>query len=237
VDQTATFFVLTASVAVAISGWALSNRSVLLSEKVARGFYIVSVALSLAAFLLIVAGTAGVPEGATYVRLLRLLLYRFWIVISVGVSAAVLVVLFSASGWKQPGADALRAFVSSRYVLGGLCFSVSISFLCTEIGKLSHDADMRQFFLQSGYTIGFMYLIMAAETAGAIGLLLPRTTLPAALGLMAIMMGAIRTHAHNRDPFSDSLEAVHLLVLLACIVVLSLMRSKAATNSQPVANC
>ncbi len=95
---------------------------------------------------------------------------------------------------------------------------------------------MRQFFLQSGYTVGFMYFIMAAETLGAIGLLLRRTVLPAAVGLMAIMAGAIRTHAHNGDPFSDSLEAVHLLILLACIVTIRLLRNRVLAANLPVAS-
>ncbi len=69
--------------------------------------------------------------------------------------------------------EAIRAFVTSelrdqRCVL----FGVRFHSVCTDIGKLAHDSDMRQFFLQSGYTIWFMYFIMAAETAGAIGLLL-----------------------------------------------------------------
>ena len=213
----AAFFVLTATTTLAAAGWALFNRSAEASERVARGFYVVSVSLSLAALLWILAGRLGMHRGASYVYALKLLLFRGWIVIGVGLAAAGLAIFCFA---RKTCSDALRVFVTSRFVSKGICFSVAISFLCVEIGKLSHDADMRQFFLQSGYTVGFMYFIMAAETAGAVGLLLKQTTLPAALGLMAIMAGAVGTHAHNGDPFSDSLEAVHLLILLGCIVVL-----------------
>ena len=224
VEQTATFFLLTAATTIIVSGWALSNRSARLSERTARAFYFLAIALSVAALLLILAGVLGVHEGPAYVHVLRVLLFRGWIVIGVGISAAALLVICVVT---KTGGESLRAFIASPYVLKGLCISVAISFFCTEIGKAAHDADMRQFFLQSGYSVAFMYFIMAAETAGAVGLLIPRTTLPAAIGLMAVMAGAIRTHAHNRDPFSDSLEAVHLLILLACVVVLRVVSPKA----------
>ena len=173
---------------------------------------------------LVLAGTFGLPEGPGYTRLLRVLLFRGWIVIGVGISTALLLALRTATGLRLLESDALRAFLASAYVLRGLCFSVAVLFVCTEIGKLAHDAEMRQFFLQSGYAVWFMYFIMAAETAGAIGLFVPRMRLPAALGLIAVMAGAIATHARNHDPFSDSLEALHLLILLGCIVVIGLLR-------------
>ena len=52
---------------------------------------------------------------------------------------------------------------------------------------------------------------------------------------MAIMAGAIRTHAHNGDPFSDSLEAVHLLILLACIVTIRLTAARVVAANLPAA--
>jgi putative oxidoreductase len=85
---------------------------------------------------------------------------------------------------------------------------------------------MQQFFQQSGYPVWLLYFIIAGESARAIGLLVSRSLLPAAFGLAVIMVGAIRTHFHNHDPFSDSLEAVHLLILLACIIVIRLLRSR-----------
>jgi hypothetical protein len=50
-----------------------------------------------------------------------------------------------------------------------------------------------------------------------------RTLLAAAFALTLIMIGAITIHLHNRDAFSDSLEALHLLILLACIVLIRLL--------------
>ena len=225
VGDTSSFFLLTLAATVICGVVVAANRSPSRAEGMARGFFLLAVALSLAALVLVLAGTSGlVPENAAYARWLRLLLFRGWLVIGMGVSSALLALLSYVPGTRQTvGREAVRSFLASPYLLKGLCFSVSVSFFCVEIGKLSHDADMRQFFLQSGYSVAFMYFVMLAETAGAVGLFFPRTTLPAALGLIVLMMGAIRTHVHNRDPFSDSIEAVHLLILLACIIVVRVL--------------
>ena len=82
---------------------------------------------------------------------------------------------------------------------------------------------MRQFFVQSGYAVWFLYVIIAAEAIGATCLLFSRTLLLSACALMIIMIGALTTHLQNRDPFSDSLEALHLLIILACIVLIRLL--------------
>jgi uncharacterized membrane protein YphA (DoxX/SURF4 family) len=76
--------------------------------------------------------------------------------------------------------------------------SVAISFICTESGNITHDADMRQFFVHSGYPAWFLYFTIVAETAGAVGLLVLNTMLPASVGLSLVMTGAILTHFRNR---------------------------------------
>ncbi len=234
--ETSAFLLLTLVSTVLVSVCLWRTRSVPSALGMARGFYFLAVLLSLAALVLILLGVAGiVPQNAHYGRWLRLLIYRGWLVIGVSISSAILILLSLLPGRRSDMvSDAARTFVTSPHVLKGICFSVSLAFLCTEIGKLAHDADMRQFFLQSGYPVWFLYFVMAAETAGAIGLFLPRTMLPAALGLAILMMGAIRTHAHNGDSFSDSLEALHLLILLACLVVLRLGSVRGTASAEPV---
>jgi uncharacterized membrane protein YphA (DoxX/SURF4 family) len=79
------------------------------------------------------------------------------------------------------------------------------------------------FFKQSGYAVWFLYFIMAAESLCALGILLHfklRTGIYAAIGLMAIMLGAIYTHLHNRDPFSDSYAAISELISLMLILLI-----------------
>jgi uncharacterized membrane protein YphA (DoxX/SURF4 family) len=131
----------------------------------------------------------------------QLLLYRGWVVIGVAVSAALLLLLDACTLLRLR--EAVRCLLASPYLLKGICVSVSLSFLATEAGKLAHRAEMLQFFEQSGYPAWFLYFIIAAKTAGAIALLIPQTLLPATFGLAIIMLGAIRTHFHNHDPFSD----------------------------------
>jgi len=228
--ETSAFVLLTLAATMLASVCVISNASISCAQGMARGFYILCVVLSLATLIYIILGDSGVVrESDRFFLWLRPLLFRGWIVIGVGISSAFLVLLnFVASLKGLVGRPAVRAFISAPAVLSGLCFSVSLSFLCTEVGKLVHLADMRQFFALSGYAAWFLYFIMVAETLGAFGLLMSRTMIPAAIGLMAIMVGAIRTHARNGDPFSDSLEALHLLLLLACILVVRLLRTRVA---------
>ncbi|MBD8899043.1 DoxX family protein [Rhodanobacter sp. DHG33] len=104
--------------------------------------------------------------------------------------------------------------------MAGLAWYVALAFAGFEIGKAAHDAEMRQFFLGSGYPVAFMYAVMAVEIVGALGLLAARLRIAAAVLLGLVMLGAIATHARNGDPFSDSLDATRMLLLAASIVAL-----------------
>jgi DoxX-like family len=232
--KTSPFLLLTLAATMLVFVCVLWNASISRAQAMARGFYVLSVVLSLATLIYILLGDTGVVrESDEFFRWLRPLLFRGWLVIGVGISSALLVLLNMEASLKGPaGSPAVRAFITAPAVLDGLCFSVSLSFLCTEVGKLAHLADMRQFFVLSGYAAWFLYFIMVAESLGAFSLLISRTMVPAAIGLMAIMVGAILTHAHKGDPFSDSLQALHLLVLLACILVVRLLRTRVAV-AQP----
>lgn len=199
----------------------LWQRSILGSETTARIFYVITAVMSFAAWLWIVLSSIGMlPRILESTTLLLVLIYRGWIVIGTALGSVLLMLVDQGAGPSFRKRDVIRSFISSPFLLRGLCLSVSISFICTEIGKLSHDADMRQFFLQSGYPLWFLYFVITAESVGALGLLFPRTRMAAAFGLALIMVGAISTHLHNRDPFSDALEALHLLLLLTCIVLI-----------------
>lgn len=134
-------------------------------------------------------------------------------------------VLLACAAWvRKPAAGrptALAAFASRPETVAGLAVYVSLGFFAFEIGKLAHDAEMREFFVGSGYPVGFMYAVMAAEIVGAIGLMFERTRRFAALWLAAIMVGAIGTHTRNGDPFSDSLDAARMLLVAASILPLA----------------
>ncbi|MDO7846099.1 DoxX family protein [Hymenobacter sp. M29] len=72
-------------------------------------------------------------------------------------------------------------------------------------------------------------LIAVAELLGGIGLLIPRTVRPAALGLIVIMIGAVVMHA-TKIPggLAGGTAAIVCLVLL---VVLLVLRSRPAVRA------
>jgi hypothetical protein len=110
-----------------------------------------------------------------------------------------------------------------RLVLIGVCLSTGISFLIATEGKAVNMADMIAFFKVSGYATWFLYFIMAAEALGAIGVLLHfklKTGPLSTTGLMLIMIGAMYTHRHNKDPFSDSYAALSQFMTLGIMLVL-----------------
>ena len=159
--------------------------------------------------------------------LFRALIFRLGIVAPVGLFAVIVLVAALRGGGRSPRFEACRRFAESPWVVRGLCVSAALAFLATEIGKLAHQPEMREFFVGSGYAVWFLYVVIAVETVGAVGLLVPTVRTVAACGLALIMVGAIVTHARNGDPFSDSYEAAHLLLILLCIVTLSVLQDRA----------
>jgi uncharacterized membrane protein YphA (DoxX/SURF4 family) len=198
-------------------------------ETLARAFYefcVAAGALVLAWTLLSAVGLAPIRGPATW--LFRALVFRFGIVAAVGLFAVVTVgraVLEPRRSREARGAG--LDFASSSWLIRGLCASTALAFLATEVGKLAHLSEMKDFFAASGYAVWFLYVVMAFETVGAVGLLVPSIRLVAAGGLSLDMIGAIVTHWRNGDPPGDSLEAAHLLLTLVSIVVLGILCDRA----------
>ena len=115
---------------------------------------------------------------------------------------------------------------ATRVAATGAALFAATSFFGFEIGKLAHDAEMRQFFVASGLPVWSMYAVMAVETVAALLLLFERTRPPAAATLVAVMLGAIGTHWRNGDPWSDSSDAIRMLLLSAAILLLSTRRHR-----------
>jgi uncharacterized membrane protein YphA (DoxX/SURF4 family) len=128
-------------------------------------------------------------------------------------------------GWAL--AFAVAAFVGksnpriARVAATGAALFAAASFFGFEIGKLAHDAEMRQFFVASGLPVWSMYVVMAVETIAAVLLLFERARPLAAAVLVTVMLGAIGTHWHNGDPWSDSSDAIRMLLLAVAILLLS----------------
>jgi uncharacterized membrane protein YphA (DoxX/SURF4 family) len=113
-----------------------------------------------------------------------------------------------------------------------LCILIAASYFSIEIGKLTHDREMREFFQQSGLSVPFMYSVMAAEIIGSAGLLFRRTRLFAAAGLILLMFGAVGTHVHNRDPLSDSADALRMLALIIPTALMAWFGDRSIVSSK-----
>jgi putative oxidoreductase len=110
-----------------------------------------------------------------------------------------------------------------RSTLWAVSILTGNSFLIATVGKAEDMAEMIAFFKTSGYAIWFLYFIMTAETLGGLGVLLHfklKTGPLAAAGLLLIMGGAVYTHWHNGDPFSDSYAAVTQIITLCLMLVI-----------------
>lgn len=124
---------------------------------------------------------------------------------------------------KTIPADARALRPTLNTALWAVGISYGSTFLIATVGKSTNMTGMISFFTQSGYGTWFLYFIMAAETAGAIGVLAHywlRTGIPATIGLMLVMLGAVYTHWHNGDPFSNSYAAVSLLISGSMLLML-----------------
>jgi DoxX-like family len=135
---------------------------------------------------------------------------------------------YLAAGPRWPeGPDRRR--VIQQTTIWALSIMEGNAFILATVGKAMNMTEIMTFFQQSGYAMWFLYFIMTAEAAGALGILLHfklRTGLPATVGLMLIMLGAVYTHWHNKDPFSDSLAAVSQFVNLTMLLLLYLLQRK-----------
>src|SRR5207253_2143490 len=88
------------------------------------------------------------------------------------------------------------------WVVSGL---VALTFMMTGSGKLLAMPPSPENFARWGLSTTLMYVVGAAEVAGAIGLLIPRVAPFAALGLAATMLGAVRTGVVFSEPMHVAL--------------------------------
>ena len=92
-----------------------------------------------------------------------------------------------------------------------LAILLALAFLLAAVGKLSGAAT--PMFEGWGYPAWFATLIGVLELAGAIGLIVPKTTRWAILGLTAIMLGAVYTHFAG----GEGVQVARPLVFLAAL--------------------
>lgn len=106
----------------------------------------------------------------------------------------------------------------SRIALRVLQGALAVFFLlAAAVPKLIGEATAVQAFDDIGLGQWFRYLVGALELAGAVGLVVPRLARPAALGLAAVMVGAIFTNLFVIDGGPLTLTPAILLVLLLVV--------------------
>jgi uncharacterized membrane protein YphA (DoxX/SURF4 family) len=92
---------------------------------------------------------------------------------------------------------------------------LTLMFLVTCVSKLAGISPSPENFTRWGLSLTMMRLIGALEVTGAIGLQIPRLSRAAAIGLIALMFGAIRTGILFHEP-------LHIFLPLALIILLAI---------------
>lgn len=223
--QVSTFLLLTSAATVTFLVIVLTSRASG-GARLATGVFAYSLFISLTAFAVTLARTLQLlPPGILSPFLTQALIYRGWIPIGAGLAGAGLIGALKYRVVAGERVTTAAAFSYSPRLLQALCLSASLSYFAVEVGKVTHDADMRRFFQDSGLPAWANYAVIVAELIGASALFHRALRVPAAIGLSVLMIGGILTHAHNGDPFTDSLEALHLLLMLGSILVIALARA------------
>jgi hypothetical protein len=191
--------------------------------RLARRFRLVCLVLAAVGLLGVVIVSLPVTGLVAATRVtLRSVSYLDSLIVGIAAGATLATAVVAYEGRLASGRD-----VASRSLGVGLAIYMALAFFAFEIGKAAHDAQMRQFFVGSGYAVWFMYAVMLGEIAGAVALLAARTRFVGACWLGLLMLGAIVTHGRNGDPFSDSLDALRMLLLAACVAALTWLSRKA----------
>ena len=96
---------------------------------------------------------------------------------------------------------------------------LAVFFGLASLGKLT--GAQTEMFEGWGYPGWFALLIGVAELAGAVGLLIPKTTKWAIYGLTAVMIGAVFTHLTN----GEAAQLARPLIPTMCLWILWKLRS------------
>ena len=100
---------------------------------------------------------------------------------------------------------------------------LAVVFIKAGFDKFSHFARTVKFFGGIDLPSWMVYVIGGAELLGGIGLLVPQTVRPAAIGLLLVMGGALVMHA-TKIPGGINGGAFALALLVGLVAVLLLRR-------------
>lgn len=132
---------------------------------------------------------------------------------------------FTATGTTSGGRDAARRPTGPRGRAGRVALWVlqvltAAVFLNGAVLKLTGSMGSPEAFAEMGLGAPGMYLVGAAELAGGIGLLVPRLAGTAALGLVALMTGAVVIEGVTHGPAM----MVPPFAALVCVALLARCR-------------
>ncbi len=96
---------------------------------------------------------------------------------------------------------------------------LGLAFIASGVKKFTDMTGTVNMFSGIGLPGILAYLIAGAEVLGGIGLLVPRFTRPAAMGLLVVMLGAVLMHA-TKIPggIANGVPAIVLLLLLSAVL-------------------
>lgn len=185
-------------------------------HSLAKAYLMVAIYLALAVWIFFFAGV----KNAFLLKALNILIHygAYATHLVLGYIAANIFIRLHA---KDESSNDTLLPTTMNITLWAISVSVGNSFLVATIGKSTNMGIMIDFFKQSGYAVWFLYFIMAAESICALGILLHfkfKAGKLASAGLILMMLGAVYTHWHNRDPFSDSYAAVIELLNLSLLL-------------------
>lgn len=100
---------------------------------------------------------------------------------------------------------------------------ISLGFLLASSGKLFQSEAVINMFQEWGYVNGFYLLIGICELLLAILILVPKTSLYSAIGLIILMTGALGTHLLH-DPLLEIIRPLVFMVLLAAVLYLEMKK-------------
>ena len=103
------------------------------------------------------------------------------------------------------------------YILWTTKIIISILFLLASLGKLSKNESVIDMFRNWGYFDGFYFYIGLMECILAVLLLIPRTSLYAAILLFVLMIGALFTHFIH-DPYTEMVRPLVFMALISMII-------------------
>jgi putative oxidoreductase len=109
----------------------------------------------------------------------------------------------------EPSGKAVRIAVWVIAIVAAVVFASA--------GLRKLDGEMIGQFEEWGYAPSFAITIGVLELIGAVGLLIPRSSAQAALGLIVIMFGAIGTHVLDGD-YAAALLPTLMLALLGFVL-------------------